>query len=339
VSKMRMSRGGCLISLALVAGCGGAKTPEPAAAPPSAATEPRAESRAAPSGSAEVDRAVAAIKANDFRSAKAALDKALEKDPKNATATYYLGVVLENTGDKPGAEKKYKDALALSPGLAEAAINLGAIYVEAGKWDDVVAVTRAALGKRPDEPMLHANMALALQNKGDKLGAIAEYEKGATVVGDNAQLRVAYAQLLIEAGNKAKAAGELRGAMAAAGNDRDLLATIGDGLGRAGAFADCVAALDKAIAAGDHPQVRVNRGLCRHSLKDEPGAKSDFEAATKLDPKFAPAHYYLGVSLLAAGNNAAAAKEFDAAAASGKPELAKKAREQAQAARKAPAKK
>jgi Tfp pilus assembly protein PilF len=334
VSKTRNSCWWVAVSLLLSAGCGGPKTPEPSAPPPTAVAEQRSE----PAGP-EVDRAVASIKAGDYRSAKAALDKALEKDPKNAIATYYLGVVLENTGDKAGAEKKYKDALALSPGLAEAAINLGAIYLDAGKWDDAIAVSHAGLAKRADDPALHANMALALQNKGDKVAALAEYERAVKVVGDNAQLRLAYGQLLLETGNKEKAATELRGAIAAAGSDRATLATLGRLLGQARAFADCVAALDKAIAAGDDTELRVRRGLCRHELKDEPGAKSDFEAAIKIDAKFAPAHYYLGESLLAAGNNAAAAKEFDAAAATGKPELAKKAKEQAQIARKKPAKK
>jgi TolA-binding protein len=71
-------------------------------------------------------------------------------------------------------------------------------------------------------------------------------------------------------------------------------------------------------------------------MKDESGAKTDFEAAIKADPKFAPAHYYLGESLLAAGNSAQAAKEFDAAAtAAPQSELGKKAKDQAAAARKA----
>jgi tetratricopeptide (TPR) repeat protein len=141
-------------------------------------------------------------------------------------------------------------------------------------------------------------------------------------------------------GNKTRAAAELKAALGAAGNNRALLASIGRGLGAAGSFADCVAALDRAIAAADDAELRVRRGLCRHSLNDEAGAKSDFQAATKLDPKFGPAHYYLGEALLASGNAAQAAKEFDAAAAAApESELGKKAKAQAAAARKAPSKK
>jgi Tfp pilus assembly protein PilF len=291
---------------------------------------------AGPKGGPEIDRAIAAIKASDYKSAKAALDHALQKNPKNGTALYYMGVCLENLGDKKGAEQKYKDALENAPEIAEAAVNLGALYLDGNRWDEAVGVTEKALVKRPDDPALHTNMAVALRGKGDKHGALAHYEKAVKVVGDNADLRYGYGSLLIELGDKARAASELKAALAAAGGNRSLLASIGRLLGPAGAFADCVAAFDKAIAAGDDPEMRVRRGLCRHSLKDENGARSDFEAAIKLDPKFAPAHYYLGESFSAQGQHEKAAKEFDAAAAAQpSSELGKKAKTQAEEARKA----
>src|SRR5262249_30833947 len=150
----------------------------------------------------EVERAIASIKAGDFRSAKAALEQALHKNPKDGTAAYYMGVALENLGDKGGAEQRYKDAMTNAPDLAEAAINLGALYLDQSKWDDAIAVTQKALVKRPDDPALHANMAVALRGKGDKPGAAAEYERAVKVVGDNAELRFGYGALLLEMGNK-----------------------------------------------------------------------------------------------------------------------------------------
>jgi tetratricopeptide (TPR) repeat protein len=345
------------VLLFVLSACGGSEpapaTPAstPPALPPSMAASPPKGDQPAPGGddaakspkgeksTPEVDRAIVAIKANDFKSAKGALEQALAKNPKNGTASYYLGVALENLGDKAGAEQKYKDAMSNAPDLVEAAINLGALYLDQSKWDDAIVVTQKGLAKRSDDPALHANMAMALRGKGDKEGAAVEYERAVKVVGDNPDLRYAYGELLLQMGNKPKATTELKGALAAAGSNRALLASIGRLLGSAGAFADCVAALDKAIAVGDDAELRVRRGLCRHSMKDESGAKSDFEAAIKADPKFAPAHYYLGESLLAAGDSAKAAKEFDAAAtAAPQSDLGKKAKAQAEAARKNPKK-
>jgi len=336
----------CGVTLALaLASCGG---PAPASSPPSAAPPSLPPSMAGPSsaeapspgagekGGPEVDRAIAAIKANDFRGAKAALEPALKKNPKNGAAAYFMGVALENLGDKPGAEQKYKDAMAYAPEIAEASINLGALYLDQSKWDEAIAVTQKGLAKRSDDPALHANMALGLRGKGDKAGAAAEYERAIQVVGDNPDLRYAYGELLLAMGNKPKAATELRAALLSAGSNRALLASIGRLLGAAGAFADCVSAIDKAIGLGDDAELRVRRGLCRHGVKDEAGAKSDFEAAVKLDSKFGPAHYYLGETLLSSGNATQAVKEFDAAASlAPQSDLGKKAKEQAIAARKA----
>lgn len=339
--------------LVVVSGCGGSAPPPQGPAPASSATplppsmtggtSPSDTAPAAPAsdkGGPEVDRAINAIKASDFRSAKAACEQALHKNSKNGMASYYMGVALENLGDKQGAEQAYKDAMTNAPDIAEAAVNLGALYLDGKRWDDAISVTQKGLVKRSDDPALHANMAFALRGKGDKTGASAEYERAIKVVGDNAELRYAYGTLLLEMGNKPKAATELKAALGSAGANRALIASIGRALGSAGAFAECVAALDKAIGAGDDAELRVRRGLCRHSMKDEGGAKSDFESAIKLDPKYGPAHYYMGESLLASGNAAQAAKEFDAAAtAAPQSDLGKKAKEQADAARKAAKKK
>src|SRR3954468_1746825 len=117
------------IALIVLAGCGGGAAEPPPASPTSPSLPPSmAGGGAAQSGSnektsPEVERAIASIKAGDYRSAKAALDQALQKNPKDGTAAYYMGVALENLGDKPGAEQKYKDAMANKPDLAEAAIN------------------------------------------------------------------------------------------------------------------------------------------------------------------------------------------------------------------------
>jgi len=342
---------GCALLLFVLSACGGGE-PAPASPastpptlPPSMAAPAPASDGAKPSAAPsekstpEVDRAIAAIKANDFKSAKGALEQALSKNPKNGTASYYMGVVLENLGDKSGAEQKYKDSISNAPDLIDAYVNLGALYLDQSKWDDAIAITQKGLAKHSDDPALHANMAVGLRGKGDKEGAAVEYERAVKAAGDNPNLRFAYGSLLLEMGNKPKAATELKGALASAGSDRALLATIGRLLGSAGAYADCVAALDKAIAGGDAAELRVGRGLCRHSMKDDAGAKSDFEAAIKADPKFAPAHYYLGESLLAAGNSAQAIKEFDAAAAAApQSPLGKRAKDQAEATRKAPKK-
>src|SRR5688572_21172804 len=118
--KTALGIGCTVLWLGLYACGGGAPPPQNPTTPPASAPAPPGASgasgdtsAASPSdkGGPEVDRAIVAIKANDFRSAKAALEQALHKNPKNGTASYYMGVALENLGDKAGAEQEYKNAL------------------------------------------------------------------------------------------------------------------------------------------------------------------------------------------------------------------------------------
>ena len=78
-----------------------------------------------------------------------------------------------------------------------------------------------------------------------------------------------------------------------------------------GAFADCAAAFDKAIQLQPAAELHVQRGLCRHELKDDAGAKDDYDKAIKLDGTYAPAWYYLGMHLRDAGKKADAIKAFE----------------------------
>jgi tetratricopeptide (TPR) repeat protein len=58
----------------------------------------------------------------------------------------------------------------------------------------------------------------------------------------------------------------------------------------------------------------VRRGVCRHELNDEAGAKADYDAALKLDPNFAAAHYYVGKHYQAKGDKKAALAALEKAA-------------------------
>lgn len=297
------------LSMLLLA-CGGTTPPahqpgdpvEPLPADTAAGNTP------APS-SPEIKKGEASLEAGDFKAARETFEAVLKKEPSNARALYYLAVSLEKLGDKQGAEKSYREAMAKAPELADSALNLSAMLIEAGRNDDAVKVLRTALAKSPQDPGLHANLGHALLAADDKEGAIKEYQQALRAV-DDPQVRLALASLLAATGKKDQAAAELK-KIAAKADKRELLATVGDAFGRVGAFADCAAAFDKAIQLQAAPELHVQRGLCRHELKDDAGAKADYDAAIKLDANYAPAWYYLGMHLSNAGKKAEAIKAFE----------------------------
>lgn len=243
----------------------------------------------------ELQRGIAYIKSSKFAEAKTHLEAALKEQPNNAEANFYMGVTTEMLGDKKAAEGFYKNALKADPSMLDAATNLAAIYLEdPSRPDEAIAVLTKALEKVPDDAALNQNLAIAYGLKKDYANASKAYDK-ALSKGESAQMRFEYGALLFEANDMAKAAEQLKKAIDGI-KEAPTLVLIGRMLGKAGAYADCVKAFDAAIKTKNDPDWLVRRGMCKHEQNDEAGARADYEAATKEDPKFVAGYYYLGMS-------------------------------------------
>ncbi len=261
----------------------------------------------------ELQRGIAYVKAEKFAEAVEHFKKAVEIKP-TAEALTYLGVAEERTGKRAEAEADYKKALAADPAFVEAAQNLSALYLDdPPRPDDAIAVLSAAIGKGGDNPRLLQNLGYAKGLKGDVEGAGAAY-KAALAKGEDAQVRFAFGALLLEKKRPDEAAPHLKKALEGTKDDAPLLVTLGRMLAGAKAYGDCVQAFDRALKlSSKDPEWFVRRGTCKHELGDEPGAKADYEAAIKVDEKFAAAHYYLGLSGLALKDRLLATKELEKA--------------------------
>jgi|HubBroStandDraft_6_1064221.scaffolds.fasta_scaffold275451_1 Flp pilus assembly protein TadD len=261
----------------------------------------------------ELARGTAYVKNEKYAEAKEHFEKAIAIKP-SALAWTYLGIADEKTGDRAAGEEAYKNALRLDPGFAEAAQNLGALYLDdPPRPDDAIAVLKPAVAKSADNARLLQNLGYAYGLKGDVDAAGKAYE-AALAKGEDPQIRFAYGTLLVENKQPDRAASELRKALDATKDDPAMLASVGRLLGSVKAYGDCVRAFDRAIKlkAGE-AELYVRRGTCKHELSDEDGAQQDYEAAIKADPKFAPGHYYLGMSRLAQKKRQTAVSELEKA--------------------------
>ncbi|HMR10377.1 MAG TPA: tetratricopeptide repeat protein [Polyangiaceae bacterium] len=286
-----------VVVAALLFGCGGSTPPAQDPPPPPLEDNGGGVEKAS---SADVQAGMDAIQGGDFAKAKQHLEKARAAQPDDPQAAYYLGVALENLSDAAGAQTAYQDALKLDPKLIEASVNLSAILLDAQKGSEALAVIEAALKHAPKDPRLLMNHALSLEAAGQIEKALDAYAAAVAATPDNIPLSVAYGQVLAGAGKKDEAVAQLRKSLALA-TELDVLSTLGDSLGKLGAFADCVAAFDKAIKKSEKPVFLVRRGVCRHELKDDAGAQADYEKSIQVDAKFAPGYFYLGQHLRALG--------------------------------------
>jgi Tfp pilus assembly protein PilF len=317
-----------LLGTLALAACGGSPPP-PAEAPPPPLDSPAPAAPAAgqteKASSAKVAQGIDAIKAQDFAKAKSLLTEARAEAPKDPQAAFYLGVALEGLSDGAGAASAYKDALALDAKLTEASVNLSALLLDGKDAAGALSVAEGGLKTAPKQPDLLLNRALALEAAGKKEESLKAYGAAAAAAPDNVDLHIAYAELLTAAKDDKAALEQLRAVSTT--EDPKELAKLAQKFGRLHAFADCIASLDKAIKATDTPDLHVRRAVCRHEQKDDAGAVSDYEAALKLDDKFAPAHYYYAQHICPTDKKKAAEHFKKAADLGGDSDLGKHAAE------------
>jgi len=317
-----------LLGTLSVVACAGS-APPPEAPPPSLedSPPPAAPEASAKPSSKKVEQGIDAIKAQDFAKAKELLSQARAESPKDPQAAFYLGVALEGLSDGKAATAAYKDALALDPKLTEASVNLSALLLDGKDAAGALSVADVGLKTAPKQPDLLLNRALALEASGKKDESLKAYGAAVAASPDNIDLRIAYAELLTTAKDEKTALEQLRAV--ATTDDPKLLEKLSQKFGRLHAFADCIGVLDKAIKASDSANLHVRRAVCRHDQKDDAGALSDYEAALKLDEKFAPAHYYLAKHVCPTDKRKAATHFKRAAELAGSDDIGKRAAEMA----------
>jgi tetratricopeptide (TPR) repeat protein len=123
----------------------------------------------------------------------------------DAQAWFERGVALERS-DAVGAQAAYGKALALAPGHEAAALNLGALWAEAGRHGELLALCERALVHTPASALLHFNRAVALDHLERLPDAMAAYEQALAL---DAQLADAHYNL----GRLREQLGDARGAL------------------------------------------------------------------------------------------------------------------------------
>lgn len=86
----------------------------------------------------------------------------------DASELLNAGTVRYDARDIDGAERLYRQALALDPRFALAHFNLANCLDERGKWQEAAESYRTALQLAPNYPEPHFNLALVYEKLGDR---------------------------------------------------------------------------------------------------------------------------------------------------------------------------
>jgi tetratricopeptide (TPR) repeat protein len=125
----------------------------------------------------------------DTAAAEATYRDVLAREPDNALAQHFLGVIHYQRGELATALPLLERAVAAQPVEAEFHNNLGLALAAADRQADAVAAYRAALSLKPDHAVAWNNLGLALQAQNDVHAAIDAFRHALALTPDFAHAR------------------------------------------------------------------------------------------------------------------------------------------------------
>ncbi len=250
----------------------------------------------------------------DYDGAIADYNRAIELNPKYASAYNNRGNAKSNKRDYDGAIADYNRAIELDPKYAFAYSNRGSAKSNKRDYDGAIADFDRAIELDPKFASAYNNRGYAKSNKRDYDGAIADCNRAI-------ELDPKYAFAYNNRGKAKKSKGDCDGAIAdynraieldpkfaiACYNRADAKTNIGD---LNGAIAD----FDRAIEL--EPKYAVAycfRGIVKRLKSDQDGAIADFDRAIELEPKYASAYVNRGHSYMGKGDYERAIQDWSRA--------------------------
>jgi Tfp pilus assembly protein PilF len=133
--------------------------------------------------------------------AEGMLRKAVEADPRNVRAHFYLGKIYTQTKEYALAIDAYQNAVTLNPNFSDAFFNLGFIYAATGKYKEAEKLFTRVVRLKPsylDKALF--NLALVQEKLGKEQESLANLQKAAAVRPENQKVRAYLKQ--VENGTK-----------------------------------------------------------------------------------------------------------------------------------------
>lgn len=239
--------------------------------------------------------AIRALKAGDYDSARAALQALLEKSPRDADATFRLGLVGHHQGDYEAAEASYVRATRLSPNDPRPLNNLALIALHKNDRAAALQHLTAARQRAPRDPDVLTNLA---RISDDPEQALALYAEALDARPQHGPARLGRAQLRVERGDLPGAHADLQSLLA---NDAPYRGQALDALGvlaRRQGDLEGAEQLHREAALATPPalEARTNLALVLVDKRDAKRAVKLLEAEVERRPNSARSWLALGIA-------------------------------------------
>ncbi|MBB5062439.1 tetratricopeptide repeat protein [Granulicella mallensis] len=248
------------------------------------------------------------------------------KSPSQPNFSIELGDAMRHTGNLPGAIDAYRQALKLDPLSSRAQRRLGVALGNAGQTDEALTVLQGAIDHEPDNALLWYEKALIESRRGDSDKAVADLRKTLELKPDFADAQNTLGSVLAQSGDIQHAETAFRAALTTNPYDSATRANLGRLLAGTGDWKQAAFHLQKAVQL-DPANVNAHGdyAVALLQLKRLPEAKTEAEAALKINPEFGPAQLNLAEIFLQQGQVRMALPLLEKAAHSPAPGVAEQA--------------
>ncbi|MCP4249110.1 MAG: tetratricopeptide repeat protein [bacterium] len=186
--------------------------------------------------------------------------EALAADPELAEAHQNLGVALMRLGQLDSAIEHLRRAAELNPSLPQAHTNLGNALARADRASEARASYAEALRLDPQNPAVYNDFGNFLLSAGDFVQAVKRYEQAILLAPGDLPPRVNLGIALHNQGEPARAAEAFRQALEVQPDDPALWNYLAQALADAGRFDDAVQKLRDVLRRGADPRLQYALG-------------------------------------------------------------------------------
>jgi Tfp pilus assembly protein PilF/4-amino-4-deoxy-L-arabinose transferase-like glycosyltransferase len=224
-----------------------------------------------------------------------------------------LGASYMEIGRMDEAMQLTKKALAMEPDQESIHQQMAIVLMQARKIDDAVREFKRAVQIAPENPELRNDLGFALQRKGNALGAEAEFRAAISLKPDYVEAHLGLANSLLKQGRHAEA-GQERKTANSLGPDLALQRLNQGSVFQAHGDPDEAIRLyeDAIRLKSDYADAYVSLGLTYKDKQNLPEAVRCYREAARIDPGLTRAHNNLAIALYYQRNYAGAWKEVHA---------------------------
>jgi len=191
-----------------------------------------------------------------LKSAVAEYQKITEINPKDTESLSMLARLYRVSRDEAGAEKCYRAILEVDPNDDDALTGLATVYADKGDFANAIAMLKPVVEKNPDPRVVTTLAELYDQNK-EYSKAADTWKQALSLTNDNLQVRKRYGASLLAANRGSEAVKIFQDLAAEDPKNLELQLQVVELLGSKRDFAGAHAALAKAQAIGNGPDVRI----------------------------------------------------------------------------------